>query len=283
MTRVVHDPASLARLLGSTARGVVPTMGALHDGHLALIRRCAAENPQTVVTIFVNPAQFGDPGDLARYPRTLDRDLELAQAAGATVIYAPSVETVYPSGFQTTVSPGSLAHRWEGEHRPGHFAGVATVVTILLNTVRAERAYFGEKDYQQLCIIRRLHADLRLPGAIVGCTTVRDRDGLALSSRNARLSVAERAIAAAVPRALFEMVRSASQVTHETAELIEIGTAVLHQQPGISVDYLAVVDPRTLEPLARLIPGARALLAVRLGSVRLIDNVELLPQSEGSA
>src|SRR5690606_27948618 len=167
-------------------------MGALHAGHVALIERAARENACTVVSIFVNPTQFNDPSDLARYPRNLDRDVEVASDAGADVIYAPDAETVYPPGFSTFVEVGGLTDRWEGEARPGHFRGVATVVTILLNTVRPRRAYFGEKDYQQLLVVRRMQRDLRLPGEIVACPTVREPDGLALSSRNARLTPEQR-------------------------------------------------------------------------------------------
>jgi pantoate--beta-alanine ligase len=252
-------------------------MGALHEGHRSLIRRSAAENPLTVVSIFVNPTQFSDAGDLAAYPRDLAADAEAAFASGADLIYAPPVEAVYPAGFATSVTVSGLTARWEGEFRPGHFSGVATVVTLLLNAVRSARAYFGEKDYQQLQVVRRMAADLFLPGEIVGCPTMRDADGLALSSRNARLSPEQRRFAAAVPQALFRMQDLAAAGTRDAAALLAAGRSRLDAERALALDYLAVVDPARLEPVERVEPGSRALLAVRLGPIRLIDNVELLP------
>jgi pantoate--beta-alanine ligase len=250
-------------------------MGALHEGHLSLIRRSAGENPRTVVSVFVNPTQFGSATDLAAYPRTLESDAELAFAAGADIIYAPAAETVYPPGFGTTVTVSALTERWEGASRPGHFAGVATVVTILLNTVRPARSYFGEKDFQQLAVIRRMHADLQLPGEIIGCPTVRDRDGLALSSRNARLTPDERAAASAVPRALYTIRDAADAGETDARQLIAIGRTIIEASPGLTLDYLAVVDDRTLEPIDALRPGSRALIAVLAGNTRLIDNLAI--------
>lgn len=250
-------------------------MGALHDGHLALIERAARENSRTVVSIFVNPAQFGDGRDLERYPRDLERDRALAASAGATLIFAPTVDEIYPPGFDTWVEPGALARNWEGAARPGHFRGVATVVAILLNLVRPARAYFGEKDYQQLQIIRRIHADLALPGEIVPSVTVRDDDGLALSSRNARLAPQDRRRAQAIPRAIEAVARAAkTEVNVRTLELV--GRSVL-EQPGIGVDYLALVDPETLQPLDEVDRPARLLVAAKIGGVRLIDNAPITP------
>jgi pantoate--beta-alanine ligase len=263
--------------LGERPRGLVPTMGALHDGHTSLIRRSAAENKQTVVSIFVNPTQFTDARDLAAYPRHLEMDAELAFAAGAELIYAPAVEEVYPPGSSTSVDPGPTAIRWEGEFRPGHFLGVATVVAILLSSLEPDRVYFGEKDYQQLCVIRRIARDLRLPGEVIGCPTARDADGLALSSRNARLSPEERRSAASVPRALFRMKELADAGMSEAEQLVSSGWAELDESPDLKVEYLAIVDPDSLEPVVDLIPGARALIAVRVGEIRLIDNLELAP------
>jgi pantoate--beta-alanine ligase len=250
-------------------------MGALHDGHLALIRRAAAENERTVVSVFVNPGQFNDPRDLEAYPRDSERDAALAAAAGADLVFAPAVDEVYPPGFATAVEVAGLTERWEGAARPGHFRAVATVVAVLLGLVRPARAYFGEKDYQQLLVVRRLHADLALPGAIVGCPTVRDPDGLPLSSRNARLSADDRRRAAAVPRALFAMAALVADGETLASRLVEAAERVLLAQPDLGIEYLAVVDGATLAPTAVVMPGARALVAARIGGIRVIDNVAL--------
>jgi pantoate--beta-alanine ligase len=280
MATIVRDRAALSEALGTDAVGFVPTLGALHEGHLALIRRSAGENGRSVVSVFVNPTQFSDPLDMARYPRNLEQDVKLAALAGADLVYAPSVEEVYPPGFATTIEVSGLSDRWEGGARPGHFTGVATVVTILLNSVRPVRAYFGEKDFQQLVLVRRLHRDLALTGEIVACPTVRADDGLALSSRNARLSPAERQIAATLPRALFAMGEAAARGVRSVERLIAIGRRIL-DAPGIAVDYLAVVDPQNLAPVPAVTPGARALVAATIGNVRLIDNIELRPLEPG--
>jgi pantoate--beta-alanine ligase len=282
MARVITDPNSLRSLLGDQEVGFVPTMGALHAGHAALIRRSARDNALTVVSVFVNPTQFDDPNDLARYPRDLDRDVAFAAEAGADIVYAPDVATVYPPGFSSFVEVAGLTERWEGAARPGHFRGVATVVTILLNTVRPRHAYFGEKDYQQLLVVRRLHRDLQLPGEIVGCPTVREADGLALSSRNARLTPQQRAEAVAIPRALFAMASAARAGEVSAARLLQLGQENLAAAPNLSVEYLAIVDGETLDPLQHVAPGARAIVAARLGSVRLIDNVALLDEAADS-
>lgn len=277
MAPVISDPDELREALGAAQVGFVPTMGALHAGHVALIERAARENACTVVSIFVNPTQFNDPSDLARYPRNLDHDVEVASDAGADVIYAPDAETVYPPGFSTFVEVGGLTDRWEGEARPGHFRGVATVVTILLNTVRPRRAYFGEKDYQQLLVVRRMQRDLRLPGEIVACPTVREPDGLALSSRNARLTPEQRQTAVALPRSLFAMAAAAKEGERRAANLLALGRQQLEEAPGLEIEYLAVVEPDELAPVEEVTPGTRVIAAVRLGDVRLIDNLELLP------
>ena len=251
-------------------------MGALHAGHLTLIGRSASENAMTVVSVFVNPTQFGDAADLARYPRDLERDAASAGAAGADLIFAPTVEAVYPEHFDTTVEVSSLSRRWEGASRPGHFRGVATVVTILLNLVRPRRAYFGEKDYQQLRIIGRMHRDLALPGEIVPCPTVRDHDGLALSSRNTRLSKEARGRASAIPRAIAAMQASAAAGESEADRLVAASIAALTGS-GLNVDYVAIVDGETLEPLEQVQPSARVLIAAEIEGVRLIDNAPVDP------
>jgi pantoate--beta-alanine ligase len=277
MVRIVQTAADLREAIRGygLAPGFVPTLGSLHQGHAALIRRSASENPATVVSIFVNPTQFDDPADLARYPHNLDRDVALAGEAGADLVFAPAPIEVYPPGFATAVEVAGLTDRWEGATRPGHFRGVATVVTILTNLVRPGRSYFGEKDYQQLLVVRRLHRDLALPGAIVACPTVRDRDGLALSSRNARLSADERRQAVAVPRALCRMADLAHFGERNAQRLIAAGHDVLAEAPDLSLDYLAIVDPESLDPLNDLDGEARGLIAVRLGEIRLIDNVAI--------
>ena len=239
--------ADLHPLDGSV--GLVPTMGALHAGHEALIRTAAEENDTVVVSLFVNPAQFDEGSDLAAYPRDEERDAEIAAGAGADVLFAPSSDEVYPDGFQTWVDVEELSRGLEGDHRPGHFRGVATICLKLFNIVRPQRAYFGQKDAQQVAVVRRMVRDLNLDVAIQSVPTVRDADGLALSSRNARLSPEERERALALPRAL---------ATGDPAQ----ARALLD---GLDVDYVEVApfDPPTLAA------------AIRVGSVRLIDNVPL--------
>lgn len=271
----------LRRVLADTRPGLVPTMGALHAGHRSLIERSAAENHLTVVSIFVNPKQFGDAHDLARYPRDIERDVAFAVENGAGLIFAPEAGEVYPLSFDTTVEAGHLGQLWEGASRPGHFCGVATVVTILLNLVRPARAYFGEKDFQQLQIVRRLHKDLALPGEVVGCPTVRDDDGLAHSSRNERLSAADRARALAIPRAINAVLDAAANGEERPATLEAAGRVVLGNS-GLSSDYIAIVDGESLLPIQELQAGARVLIAADVGGVRLIDNAEIVSGSAGA-
>ncbi|MCH8198886.1 MAG: pantoate--beta-alanine ligase [Chloroflexi bacterium] len=253
--------------------GLVPTMGALHAGHLALVAAAQAECASVVATIFVNPTQFGPAEDLARYPRPLTEDLAALEAAGVAAAFVPSVEEMFPAGAATTVHVDGPALPLEGEARPGHFDGVATVVAKLLLQAGPDRAYFGQKDGQQLAVVRRLAADLDMPVAIVAVPTVREADGLAVSSRNAYLSAEQREAAPALYRALAatrDRFRAGAQARAE----LEAGCrALLAQQPLIdAVDYVAAVDPDTMEPWA----GAGAAMlaaAVRMGGVRLIDNV----------
>lgn len=275
---VVRTPEELGDL-GKGTCGLVPTMGALHAGHLTLIARAAAENDTAVVSIFVNPSQFGNANDLARYPRNLESDIATAAAAGAGIIYAPDAATVYPPGFSTWVEPGSLAEQWEGKSRPGHFRGVATVVSILLNSVLPRRSYFGEKDFQQLQVIRRMHRDLRLPGTIVASPTVRDMDGLALSSRNARLSAHGRVTARSIPMALAAIADASRRGVTAAPDLESAGRRVL-AQPGLELDYLAIVDAATLEQVEIASGPRRVLLAAVVDGVRLIDNIAL-PATNG--
>ena len=269
---VARTPEELVRHDRSRRRGFVPTMGALHAGHQALIERAAAENDDVVVSIFVNPTQFNDPSDLAKYPRTPERDLALAAEAGATRVYMPAPETIYPHGHATTVHVRGLTERWEGAFRPGHFDGVTTVVSILLDQVCPDRSYFGEKDFQQLAVVRRMCRDLHLPGEIAGCRTVREPSGLALSSRNARLSADERERALGLSRALAAMTAAVDAGEMSVDRLLSAGVS---QLDGLEVEYLAVVDPATLEPVTDIASGSRALAAARVGAVRLIDTHDL--------
>ncbi len=257
------------------AEGValVPTMGALHDGHLALVRAAVGRFPQTVVSIFVNPAQFGPNEDFARYPRDLDRDRQLLAEAGCRAVFAPSAAEMYPDGFQTWTEVTELEKHLCGPHRPGHFRGVATVVLKLFNIVRPRLAVFGEKDYQQLQVIRRMAADLELGIDVVGHPTVRETDGLAMSSRNAYLSVEERTRAQGLIRALLAGEAAVAGGEKRPAAIREAMLGVLAQAGIDRVDYAAVADPDTLADLDEI--GSRVLLAmaVRLGRTRLIDNL----------
>ena len=254
--------------------GLVPTMGALHEGHLTLVRRARSENATVAVSIFVNPTQFGVNEDLATYPRDMERDLALLEAEGVDLVYAPTPDEVYPPGFDTWVEPGVLADRLEGAVRPGHFRGVATVVTKLLNVVAPDRAYFGQKDGQQLAVIRQLARDLDMGVEIVAVPTVRDADGLALSSRNAYLTPEQRAAAPVVYRALSEArelwargerngetLRSAVRKVLETEQLLD------------GIDYVSVANAASLVELEIVDGPAMISTAVRLGQTRLIDNV----------
>jgi pantoate--beta-alanine ligase len=255
--------------------GLVPTMGALHEGHLSLVRRAVAECDTAVASIFVNPLQFGPNEDFATYPRDFDRDLERMAAEGVEVVFAPTRDELIGPGHATTVRVGGPAEGLEGASRPGHFDGVATIVAALLGTCEPDRAYFGEKDYQQLAVIRRMVADLCLDVAVVGCPVVREPDGLAASSRNANLSAAERQTALALPRALAEAVSSwDGDATSAKASLSD----KLAAEPGLRLDYAEVVDPVTLEALEGVVAGpARALVAGSVGGTRLIDNTRLEP------
>ena len=275
--RTIRDvPALRGVVAGWKAAGetvaVVPTMGALHDGHLSLVAAAKAGADRVIATIFVNPKQFGDAADLARYPRTEARDAEMLAAAGVDLLFAPPVEAVYPPGFATTVRVDGVGEGLEGAFRPGHFDGVATVVTKLLMMSGADRAFFGEKDWQQLQVVRRLVRDLDLPVAITGCPTLREADGLAMSSRNARLSAPERAAAPALHRA---MARAAAAIRAggPVAEALAAAREAVLAAGFSAVDYLDLRDAETLEPMAARGRPARLLAAATLGGVRLIDNI----------
>ncbi|MCO4255238.1 4-phosphopantoate--beta-alanine ligase [Pseudarthrobacter cellobiosi] len=304
-TQLVTTAAELreasARLLAQKAgrsQGLVPTMGALHEGHARLARTAVEQNDVVVASIFVNPLQFGDAVDLDRYPRTLDADLALLEEQGVDLVFAPPVEEVYPGGEPLVrVTAGSLGEKWEGASRPGHFDGALTVVAKLLHYgipgsglpatgafvsggggLPAYRAYFGQKDAQQLALVRRMVADLNFPVEIVAVPTVRSEDGLALSSRNRFLSAEEREAALVLSRALRLLAERAN--AHQPLDL-ESARAMVESQPLVGLDYFDVVDPLTLEPLAencRKVPfrgEGVALIAAKVGPVRLIDNVPL--------
>ena len=250
-------------------------MGWLHAGHRSLIGRARGENATTVVSIFVNPRQFGDPADLAQYPRNEARDVAICAEEGADLVFAPSVDEVYPPGHDTSVRVGAVSLPLEGAARPGHFDGVATVVAILFNLVGADRAYFGQKDAQQLLVIRRMAADLAIPIEVVTHPTVREPDGLAMSSRNVHLSPAERAAAPVVRRALLAG-RARWEAGERSAEAIRAAMlAVLAAEPLAQPDYVSVADAASLAELNALDGAALLSMAVRFGSTRLIDNEPL--------
>ena len=256
------------------AVGVVPTMGFLHRAHASLIARSAAECGTTVVTVFVNPLQFGEAEDFDTYPRDLEHDLALAAEAGADLVFAPQPGDLWPQGPPVTrVEVTGLSEGLEGRSRPGHFTGVATVVSTLLSLAGPCRAYFGEKDFQQLLVVRRLVADLALPAEIVACPTVREADGLACSSRNVRLSPAEREAATVLHRALRSAAAAVEGGERRAGRLRERMLAVLGEEPLVRPDYAEVVDPETLEPLDAVAGDARLLVAARVGGTRLIDNL----------
>lgn len=262
----------------------VPTMGALHRGHLALVQRARREHKQVVVSIFVNPTQFGPKEDFSRYPRTLAADRRLLAGVPGALVYAPGVEEVYPAGFASTVQVGgSLASELEGHFRPGHFDGVATVVARLFALVGARHAYFGLKDYQQFQVIKRMTADLGLPVRLTGCPTVRESDGLALSSRNRYLAPAERAQATALIRALRSAQALAARGERSAARIQGAGLKVLRAAPGLKVQYFRLADAADLSPLRRLDRPAVLATACFLGKTRLIDNLVLRPGARPSA
>jgi len=278
MQQVVHDPDRMRALVNEARAagqrvGFVPTMGALHAGHASLVARASRECDLVVVSIFVNPTQFGPQEDFARYPRTLAADTALLADHGVRWIYAPEASSVYPPGDATRVVVGGPAVRFEGERRPGHFDGVATVVCKLFLAVPADAAYFGAKDWQQSLVVKRMVRDLGLPIGIVVCPTMREPDGLAMSSRNAYLSAADRPRAVALSASL----RRAAELWSAGADAAAIERAMREtlSAHGVVVDYAALADPESLEPLSNDAIRAIALVAGRVGSTRLIDNMEL--------
>ena len=272
--QIVRSSEELARARGGLAGSLalVPTMGALHAGHMALVAEAKQRADKVAASIFVNPAQFGEGEDFGRYPRREEQDARLLDAAGCDLLWIPSVADIYPPGFATKVSVGGVSERWEGEARPGHFDGVATVVAKLLLSVRPDTVLFGEKDFQQLAVIRRMAADLDLGVEIVGVPTVREADGLALSSRNAYLSSEERQQALALPRTL-QAARAAILSGTPVPEVLHEAHAALRNGGFSRIDYFALVDAATLEPVDRPHGAMRLLAAAVIGTTRLIDNL----------
>ncbi|MCB1214918.1 MAG: pantoate--beta-alanine ligase [Deltaproteobacteria bacterium] len=253
---------------------LVPTMGALHEGHLALVDQAKQLGDKVVLSVFVNPTQFGAGEDFEKYPRPLEKDQELAQARGVDYFFVPKASEVYPAGDQTVVMVTELSRGLCGAFRPGHFRGVATVVTKLFLICQPHAAVFGEKDYQQLQVIKRLAQDLHFPIKIIGVPTLREKDGLALSSRNAYLNTLQRQIALKLPQSLQWAVRAVQQGEQESRVIKEKIIQDL-QDPQIKIDYIEVVDSETLEPLPKIKAQARLLAAIRVGETRLIDNLPL--------
>jgi pantoate--beta-alanine ligase len=252
--------------------GFVPTMGALHEGHLSLVRRARSECKTVVASIFVNPLQFAPGEDLARYPRTFEEDCKHLEAEGVEVLFAPEATEMYPNGAVTTITVSGVGDRLDGASRPGHFTGVATVVAKLFHVVAPGRAYFGQKDAAQLAVLRQMVKDLNFNVELVSCAIVRDVDGLALSSRNMYLSAAEREQALILHQALLRMERMIAGGERQSAMLVNCGMEILQGAAGVKVDYLAVVNASTLLPVALIETGTLVAIAAHVGSTRLIDN-----------
>jgi pantoate--beta-alanine ligase len=281
--RVVHSIAETrAALLELRAQnrtlGLVPTMGALHEGHLSLVRAARAQCDVVVATIFVNPTQFGPNEDFSKYPRTFEQDCELLDRERVDLLFAPDAQEMYPAGASTFVEVEGVGDRLDGVSRPGHFRGMATVVAKLFHIVGPDKAFFGQKDAAQVAVLRRMVRDLNFPLEIVVCATVREADGLALSSRNRYLSVEERAQSLILRRALGEIQARAAEGERESSLLIETGLQVLAMEPYVRLDYLKVVDPDTLEDVPDTRNGALVAVAAWVGATRLIDNVVLPPR-----
>jgi pantoate--beta-alanine ligase len=254
--------------------GLVPTMGFLHDGHLSLIKRAREENDLVVVSIFVNPTQFGPGEDLESYPRNLERDSSLAESAGADIIFAPSVEEIYPNGYNTYVEvEGEMTKKLCGASRPGHFKGVATVVSKLFNIIAPDRAYFGQKDAQQVAVIEQIVRDLNFDIEIVSCPIVREKDGLAMSSRNIYLNEDERKDAVILSQSLFEAEKMIKNGERDPLKLKEFIIKNINTKPNVEIDYVEIVNSKTLEDVKEIKGDVLIALAVKIGRARLIDNI----------
>jgi pantoate--beta-alanine ligase len=257
--------------------GLVPTMGALHEGHLSLVRASKSRCDVTAVSIFVNPLQFGPSEDLAKYPRTLERDTALLEALGVDLLFVPGIDKMYPSGAKTYVVVEEISHRLDGISRPGHFRGVATVVAKLFGIVCPDYAFFGQKDAAQVAVLRRMVSDLNLDVELVVCPIVREKDGLAMSSRNVYITAEQRQEATVLYRSLMCVKAAADRGERDTTKLIEIGKQVIAEEPGSRLDYFAIVDPDTLDPITEVAHGALVAIAAYVGTTRLIDNILLPP------
>ncbi len=252
--------------------GLVPTMGFLHEGHLALIRKAVRENKTVVASIFVNPSQFSKGEDFKEYPRDIDSDLKLLASEGVDVVFAPSIEEMYPNGFDTYINVGNVSMKLEGEHRLNHFDGVATIVCKLFNISNPDKAYFGKKDAQQCAVIEKLNADLNLGVKIELVETVRDKDGLALSSRNVHLTKAERLSALSINQALFSAVSVWRSGIKSSNHLVNVVREILERDTMLDIDYVSIVDPKTFNILEMVVDGSMICTAVHVGQIRLIDN-----------
>ncbi len=274
VAKTISEARAIRKQLGGSW-GLVPTMGALHQGHLSLVERARAENDHVVVSIFVNPTQFAAGGDFDKYPRPLERDLELLEAFDVDLVFAPLNQEIYPPNFQTSVSVEEITKPLEGAMRPGHFRGVATVVTKLFNILQPDRAYFGQKDAQQVAAIKQLVRDLNMPVEIVVGETMREADGLAMSSRNAYLSPEDRNAASVLYRALCAARDAWERGECDGEKLRGVMRDVLTQEPHALVEYVSAADPETLHELNEIQSGVLLSMAVRFGTTRLIDNVLL--------
>jgi pantoate--beta-alanine ligase len=270
----VRSEVRVARELGKTI-GLVPTMGALHEGHLTLIRRAREQCGFVIVSVFVNPTQFGPSEDLARYPRSLEEDARKCEQAGVDILFAPSVEEMYPEGFDTWVEVKGITEVLEGKSRPGHFRGVTTVCAKLFNISQPNYAYFGMKDYQQLKVIQKMVRDLNMPLEIVQVETVREPDGLAMSSRNSYLSAEERQAALVISRSLMEARKAFTDGERNAKRIQELISNLIKVEPCVHIDYVAVVDPESLRPIQTIDRSAVVLVAAWIGNTRLIDNIVL--------
>jgi pantoate--beta-alanine ligase len=276
MKQIARDARASEQILG-----LVPTMGALHEGHLSLVRAAKLDCTQIAASIFVNPKQFGPSEDLQKYPRTFEKDAAALEKSGIHYLFAPDASEIYPAGFRTSVTVEGWSDRLEGRSRPGHFKGVTTVVLKLFEIVQPQRAYFGRKDAQQLAIIRRMATDLNLDTQVIACPIVREPDGLAMSSRNAYLEGAERQAATVLYRALTAAKKAIEQGEAQTAPLIETIRKVFSEEHGARLDYAEIVDAETLDAIPRLRKTNFALVAALVGKTRLIDNAQIDESNAG--
>ena len=277
--QAIEDTRAASRSARQSGKrvGLVPTMGALHEGHVSLVRAAKAQCDFVAVSIFVNPTQFGPQEDLAKYPRSFERDVALLEKEGVDLVFAPSVEEMYPRGAVTWVTVEGMSERLCGRSRPGHFRGVTTVVAKLFHIIEPDKAFFGQKDAAQAAIIRRMVSDLNFPVDIVVCPIVRERDGLAMSSRNVYLDPQQRRSALVLQRSLRRVEELFRKGERDSAQLIAAAKQLFGQEPGVRMDYFEIVDPDTLDAVAEISRPALAAVAAFVGTTRLIDNVVLVP------